>query len=117
MQLFEAAWNNDLEKLKAITLAPWTWMDSKVKEPPLRVAIQDQNGFSPFSIAILRGHRDLAKKIVEICATQYHKDDGVSTRQRWNMRTFGDSDDESDNGEGTYFLSLVVHCFCLMSCC
>ncbi len=72
-------------------------------EPPLRVAIQDGNGFSPFSIAVLRGHRQLARKIVEICATQYHKDDGLSSRQRWTMRTFSESDDgESDDDEGYY---------------
>lgn len=113
-QMFEAAWDNDLEKIKAITLAPWTWRDSKVMEPPLKVAIQDGNGFSPFSIAVLRGHRELAKKIVEICATQYHADDGLNSRRRWNMRTgtrrdyedsdCGDSDyDESDDGEGKYY--------------
>ncbi len=100
-QLFEAAWSNDLDKIKAITLAPWNWRDSSAMEPPLKVAIQDGNGFSPFSIAVLRGHRELARKIVEICATQYHQDDGLNSRQRWNMRTFADSDDgESDDGEG-----------------
>jgi hypothetical protein len=105
MQIFEAAWTNDLEKIKAITLAPWEYKDSKVLEPPLRIAIQDANGFSPFSIAVLQGHRDLARKIVEICATQYHKDDGLNSRQRWNMRTnadSGDDDCESDDGEGIY---------------
>ncbi|KAE8441442.1 hypothetical protein EG329_004968 [Mollisiaceae sp. DMI_Dod_QoI] len=108
-QLFEAAWNNDLEKIKAITLAPWNSGGSNVMEPPLRVAIQDGNGFSPFSIAVLRGHRQLARKIVEICATQYHKDDGLSSRQRWTMRTFSESDDgESDDDEALPIFSELV---------
>lgn len=62
----------------------------------------DGRGFSPFSIAALRGHYDLARKIIEICMAQYHKDDGLSSRQRWTMRT-DDSDEEydSDDGYGT----------------
>lgn len=110
MQIFEAAWKNDLEKIKAITLAPWNYKDAKVLEPPLKIAIRDANDFSPFSIAVLRGHRDLARKIVEICATQYHKDDGLNSRQRWNMQTNADSDDdeyESDDGEG---ISILLPC-------
>jgi hypothetical protein len=96
-RLFEATWNNDLETVKALTLAPWASINDISSNVPLKVAVQDGNGFSPFSIAVLRGHRDLAKKIIEICATQYHKDDGLSSRQRWQMRT-GDSGEGSDNG-------------------
>lgn len=107
IRLFEAAWDNDLEKVKTMTLAPWQLMESSLLEPPLKIAVQDDNGFSPFSIAVLRGHRELARKIVEICMAQYHKDDGMSSRQRWTMRT--DSDDEDceddhDNDEGTSLL-------------
>lgn len=106
--MFEAAWNNDLEKIKSVTLAPWNWRNEKLLEPPLKVAIQDGNGFSPFSIAVLRGHRDLAKKIVEICATQYHKDDGLNSRQRWNMRTSMDSDDEEDDDDDEGISSITT---------
>jgi ankyrin repeat protein len=95
VSLFEAAWSNDLEKIKSLTLAPWASPPLPL-QTPLKVAIQDGSGFSPFSIAVLRGHYELAKKIVEICIIQYHKDDGLSTRQRWNMRT-EDSDDESSD--------------------
>jgi ankyrin repeat protein len=97
-RLFEATWNNDLETVKALTLAPWASMNEKPLNVPLKVAVQDGNGFSPFSIAVLRGHRDLAKKIIEICATQYHKDDGLNSRQRWQMRS-GDSDEGSDDDD------------------
>jgi ankyrin repeat protein len=96
-KLFEAAWNNDLETVKSMTLAPWSSAEGQPLSPPLKVAVLDGNGFSPFSIATLRGHYGLAKKIVEICATQYHKDDGLSTRQRWNMRTEASDDEYSDD--------------------
>ncbi|CZT02079.1 related to ankyrin [Rhynchosporium agropyri] len=99
-RLFEAAWDNDLHTVKMMTLAPWQWKEGSPIELPLRVATMDGNGFSPFSIAVLRGHYDLAKKIVDICMAQYHKDDGPTSRQRWTMRT-GDSDDKYDS-DGDY---------------
>lgn len=96
ISLFEAAWNNDLEKIKSLTLAPWPSPPLPL-QTPLKVAIRDLKGFSPFSIAVLRGHYELAKKIVEICITQYHTDDGLNTRQRWNMRI-----EDSDAGCSDY---------------
>lgn len=103
IKLFEAAWNNDLETIKSLTLGKWSSEDDMSLNSPLKIAIQDGNGFSVFSIAVLRGYRELARKIVEICATQYHKDDGLSSRQRF--RTTADSDDEdvdSDDEDGKY---------------
>ncbi|KAK0126771.1 hypothetical protein ONS95_008352 [Cadophora gregata] len=98
LRLFDAAWDNDLDTLKAMTLAPWTWVEGSPLEGPLKIAISDGNGFSPFSIAVLRGHYDLARKIVEISMAQYHKDDGISSRKRWTMRN-DDSDDEYDSDD------------------
>jgi hypothetical protein len=94
IKLFEAAWNNDLETIKSLTLGKWSSEDNMPLNSPLKIAVQDGNGFSPFSIAVLRGHRKLARTIVEICATQYHKDDGLSAKQRF--RTTSDSDDDDD---------------------
>lgn len=103
IQMFEAAWDNDLEKIKSLTLAQWKSRKAEL-QPPLRVAIQDMNGFSPFSIAVLRGHHDLARNIIEICAAQYHKDDGISSRKRWTLQVSShdgyneeDSDYDSDD--------------------
>lgn len=62
--------------------------------PPLKIAVRDGNGFSPFSIAVLRGHYDLARKCIEICIAQYHKDDGLSSRQRWRMKKSSDEDED-----------------------
>lgn len=104
IKLFEAAWNNDLEKIKSLTLGKWSSEDDMPLNSPLKIAVQDGNGFSPFSIAVLCGQRELAKKIVEICATQYHKDDGLTTKQRFRTLDSdcededADSDDENTNG-------------------
>jgi ankyrin repeat protein len=96
IKLFEAAWSGDLETVKSMTLAPWVSGEEEL--PALKIAVQDGNGFSPFSIAVKRGHLDLAKKIVEICIAQYHEDGDRSHRERWNMRT-SDSDDEPDDDD------------------
>lgn len=96
LRLFEAAWNNDLETIKAITLAPWQLDTERELKSPLQIAVQDHNGFSPFSIAVLRGHFDLATKIVEICIAQYHEPG--KPRVRWNTQPI-DSDDEGYSDE------------------
>lgn len=103
IDMFEAAWVNDLEKIKSLTLAPWETRKTG-RQAPLKIGIEDRNGFTPFSIAVLRGHYDLAKKIVEICAAQYHKEDGLNSRKRWTLKTSSDngydeedSDYDSDN--------------------
>ena len=114
--LFEAAWNNDIETIKSLTLAPWdspnpTSVQQSAGEKtqtPLKIAVQDSNGFSPFSIAVLRGHRDLARKIVDICAAQYYKDDGLTSRQRWSMRPSDSDDEDSDDGEDLPIFSELV---------
>jgi hypothetical protein len=111
LKLFEAAWNNDLEVIKAMTLAPWSLETASPLHRPLKIAVQDGNGFSPFSIAVLRNHRDLAGKIVEICLTQYHEDDGSSSRKRFRTSD-GDDEVDSDNENRKYppqFLYLP-HC-------
>ena len=104
-KMFEAAWNGDLETIKSLTLAPWKSSLPDYPDPvaPLKIGIVDSNGFSPFSIAVLRGHYEVAKKIVEICMTQYHKEDGISSSKRWTV--YRDDDEEeyySDDDESTY---------------
>ncbi|KAG9236672.1 hypothetical protein BJ875DRAFT_524495 [Amylocarpus encephaloides] len=94
IKLFEAAWVGDLETIKSLTLAPWPSGMTSGTNPPLQIAVNDNNGFNPFSIAVLRGHKGLAKKIVDICIAQYHEGDKTH-RQRWNMIT-EDSDNEND---------------------
>ncbi len=98
-RLFEAVWENDLDTIKTLTLTPWKSDSSTVEIAPLMIAVQDGSGFNPFAIAVLRGHLDLAKKIVEICATQYRTDDSTSPKKRWNMVPNGSEDEDGDSDD------------------
>ena len=101
LKVFQAAWDGDLEIIKSFTLAPYESEGGNTINPPLKIAVQDGNGFSPFSIAILRGHRDVALKIVEICMTQYRKED--TGLRKFNMRSYNcdheDEDEDEDDSE------------------
>jgi hypothetical protein len=95
LKLFEAVWNNDLETVKEMTLRPWKCEDHE--QPPLRISVRDGLQHQPFSIALLRGHYDLARKIVDICVAQYNNsgDDTLQkTRQRWAIDV---DEEDSDN--------------------
>ncbi|KAA8568563.1 hypothetical protein EYC84_007581 [Monilinia fructicola] len=107
LRLFEAAWHNDLETVKHLTLGPW--QQDNAEYAPLKIAVRDQNDFMPFSLAVLRGHFSLARRIVEICLAQYHDDDeSEQGRHRWGI-TVDDSDDESE--ELPIFSELVTDKF------
>ncbi|RFU35722.1 hypothetical protein B7463_g570, partial [Scytalidium lignicola] len=125
-KLFQAAWSNDLDTIKALTLDQWmpTVPNGLISmlfatavaptiQPPLKIAVKDSNSFSPYSIAVLRGHYDLARKIVEIAWTQYHKNDENSNdNRRWRMLQ-SDSEDEysdvsSDDGDALPIYSELV---------
>ncbi|KAI2134268.1 hypothetical protein LOY86_006541 [Ophidiomyces ophidiicola] len=68
MELFEAAWDGDIEKLKRLTLGSGS---SDQKEALLRVSVCDKRGVDPFVIALARGHLELAKTVLEIVEAQY----------------------------------------------
>jgi hypothetical protein len=106
VNLFEAAWAGDLATVKAMTLAPWASADEPPANSPLQIAVRDSNGFSPFSIAVLRGHRDLARRIIDICLAQYHKDENKGQRQRWQMITDNDDDSNASNGGDEHVLPI-----------
>ncbi|KAF2273661.1 ankyrin repeat protein [Westerdykella ornata] len=90
LELFQAAWDGDLDKIKSLTLAP----RGPDRATPLKIAVRDQNQYSPFSIAVLRGHRDVAKAIVEIAFAQYEPVD-KPTDARYRMED-DDSDEKSE---------------------
>lgn len=98
IEMFEAAWDNNLEKIKSLTLTQWETKKTGL-QAPLKIAIQDMNGFNPFTIAVLRGHYDLAKKILEICAAQYHKEDGLNSGKRWTLKTSSDNGYDEEDSE------------------
>ncbi|KAF2867127.1 hypothetical protein BDV95DRAFT_528151 [Massariosphaeria phaeospora] len=97
LDLFQAAWDGDLQTIQSLTLAPWGPLKDRT---PLQVAIQDESHQSPFSIAVLRGHFDLARALVEISHVQYHPDEEQpKTRYYMGNKDDGYSDDESDSSD------------------
>ncbi|OAG06714.1 ankyrin [Paraphaeosphaeria sporulosa] len=89
-KLFQAVWDNDLETVKSLTLAPWG------HNSPLKISVQDGQRNSIFAIAVIRGHLDLARALVEICYAQFQppEDDDVK-KSRYRLAN-EDEDDESD---------------------
>lgn len=97
IDLFEAAWNNDLKKIKRLTTQP---QGKKADQPPLQIVVDDSAQASPFSIAVQRGHLDTALAILEICQSQYVPAD--EQKQRYRMADhdeYGDSGDDSDGDD------------------
>ncbi|GKT40101.1 uncharacterized protein ColSpa_00282 [Colletotrichum spaethianum] len=91
LELFEAAWSGDAEKIKSLTLQAW---GKDPKEPPLKIAVSDSKDNTPFSLAYLRGHHDVASAILEIVMAQYSPEDQEATRYKLDN---GHSDDEEDD--------------------
>ncbi|KAJ0423554.1 hypothetical protein BJY00DRAFT_321678 [Aspergillus carlsbadensis] len=91
LQLFEAAWSGDIETIKSLTLS--TWGPDKDRMP-LEVGVADHRHYTPFSIAVLRGHLSTAKAILTIAAAQYKGED-ENKKKRYRMTEYQDSDDDS----------------------
>ncbi|KAK2738639.1 hypothetical protein FQN57_006957 [Myotisia sp. PD_48] len=90
--LFEAAWNNDVEVFKKYTLGPW----GETKHTPLLVTQRDTRGFSPFDIAIIRGHLHLASLIMSIANMHYKPNQDVKRRYRIVQNNYYSDCDYSD---------------------
>ncbi|KAF2265301.1 ankyrin, partial [Lojkania enalia] len=71
LELFQAGWEGDLNKIKTYTLASW---GPKADNTPLKITVEDKHDQSPFSLAVLRGHFEVARAIVDISFAQYHPD-------------------------------------------
>ncbi|KAF3031839.1 hypothetical protein E8E12_001475 [Didymella heteroderae] len=93
IRLFEACWEADLPTVKELTLALWG-----ENQTPLQIAVQDSAGFSPFSLALLQQHFEVAKALLEITQAQYAPAER-SGRSKYSLHA-GDSDDEDDGDDG-----------------
>ena len=91
---YRAAWDGDTEKIQELTMTPW---GPEKNNPPLQVAIADTNGFSPFAIAALRHHTNVARLILTIADAQHERTENVQRRQYTMHR--GSSDEHSDDDE------------------
>lgn len=89
MYRFQAAWDGDIETIKELTLAPW---GPTSENTPLKIAVEDRDDQSPFSIAVLRGHLNVARAIVQISFAQYHPE----TKEEKARYRMGDDVDEYD---------------------
>ncbi|KAL2787676.1 hypothetical protein BJX66DRAFT_280088 [Aspergillus keveii] len=96
LKLFEAAWTGDLDTIKKLTT---TVSDDASYQTPLEIAICDSRGYSAFTIAVIRGHLDVAYGIIAIAAAQYKPPEEKQARYR--MRQYDSDDDytESDDDE------------------
>lgn len=93
----EAAWAGDLDRIKSLTLQAW---GDEQDQPPLKMAINDDRYSSPFSLAFLRGHHDVARAILEIIKAQYTPVEEDKVRYKMENEDDGDEDDEcSDEDE------------------
>ena len=65
------------------------------KEQPLQVAVQDAAGFSPFSLGLVRGHREIASVALEIATAQYQP---ANNEAKYRYRLRGADDEEVYSG-------------------
>ncbi|CAI7645132.1 unnamed protein product [Penicillium glandicola] len=68
LQLFEAAWNADIDTIKILTLGMWGSLNDQA---PLEIAVTDKQGLSALSISIMRGHFAVTKAILQILHVQH----------------------------------------------
>ncbi|KAF2233250.1 ankyrin repeat protein [Viridothelium virens] len=95
LRIFQAAWEGDLSTIKSFTLGPWGWGLVK-DQSPLKVAVRDSHeGFSPFSLAVLKGHMNTAEGILEIVQSQFEPRGLPKTR--YNMDE--ESNDECESND------------------
>ncbi|KAF1952642.1 ankyrin [Byssothecium circinans] len=101
VKLFQAVWENDLNTVKALTLASW----GSNNNAPLKIAVSDTERNNPFSIAVLRGHLDLARALVDISYAQYQPPKEEKPK-RYRLAN-EDEDDASDTSEVGVFEEIV----------
>ena len=91
IKLFQACWDADLSTIKELTLAIWDEDQS-----PLKIAVTDSLNFSPFSIAVLRKHFDVAKAVLEVAHAQYAPEEKLGAKH-----TLQAVDEDQSDAEGS----------------
>ncbi|KAG9185559.1 hypothetical protein G6011_06890 [Alternaria panax] len=95
LRLFQGCWNADLPTIKELTLTIWDENQS-----PLKVAVQDSQDFSPFSIAILRKHYGVARAILAIAHAQYAPEEKPMVKHSLQPRD--EDEDSCDDDDDDY---------------
>ena len=106
MKLFEAAWIGDIDVVKDLCLNPWK-DESDEDMPPLKIAIKDDEDLSPFHIAVLQGHNELAAAILDIAKAQHYVPDPEKQR-RYGIEGDVNSDAEDDSDAEVELYSEIV---------
>jgi ankyrin repeat protein len=91
VRLFEAAWTGDVDTVKSLTTVA---LGPSKNQPPLNISTSDTLSNTPFSIAILRGHLDLAETILDIIQAQY-----VPGKPEMSYTMNGGSDDSDSEDD------------------
>ncbi|KAF4494819.1 ankyrin repeat [Fusarium agapanthi] len=96
IELMEATWAGDIEKVKELSLQAW---GAEKDQPPLKIAVSDNMGNTPFSVAFLRGHHDLARALLEIVKAQWSppKKDKV----RFRMEAGNEDEEYESDSDGS----------------
>lgn len=98
-KLYEAIWRGrkeDHETIRALCSGPTGEGEDRI--PPLRMAVQDQDNFSPLALALYRKHYDMIDMILEIVNEQYEPADKKPLFG--NIPTYREeSDSDSDDVE------------------
>ncbi|EPS32748.1 hypothetical protein PDE_07708 [Penicillium oxalicum 114-2] len=103
VEMFEAAWRGDLDKIKSFTLQMW---GPEKDRKPLILSQTDALGNSCLHIAIVRGHLRVAKGILKILQAQCKVKES-ETRKRFDMDSDTDTD-FSDDDEDLRIVGRVV---------
>ncbi|CAG9972479.1 unnamed protein product [Clonostachys byssicola] len=117
IELMEAAWDGNLDKIKSLTLRT----DPDDNQPRLLISIQDDQYNCPFSLAFFRGHREVAAAILDIVRTQWapsEESNQTFRRPRLRRRTTtpsyrgsgspGHSEMELDSGDALSQLGPII---------
>ncbi|KAL9009633.1 MAG: hypothetical protein Q9173_005359 [Seirophora scorigena] len=88
-ELFQAAWEGNNDKIKALTLADW---GPQKDRKPLHVTTEDHKGFNPFAIAMFRRHLATAKLLLGIANAQFKESDDSIGQRRYEIASGSDYD-------------------------
>ncbi|KAI1269144.1 ankyrin repeat protein [Xylariaceae sp. FL1019] len=108
IELFEAAWSGDLDKIRSLTLASW---DSEGQEPPLNVTVNDRKDSTAFSLAFLKGHFDVAEAILEIAQAQWapREDEKAVFKIKEHDDDEKEADSDSDGGSDVQVYKEIIN--------
>lgn len=93
--LFEAVWRGDIARVKSLTLLPGQ-DPTGTSCPPLTIAVADLHQDSPFTIALSRGHLELARAIYLIAEAQYQPSIHWKRTAKRSASDSGHSADDDD---------------------